>query len=640
MFSGLLKPPINSRMVASARSKVHERPKPNCSKVISYSLWGQNRRYLDGALENIKLAQLIFPGWCVRFYVDSSVPRDVLQNISVEHVQIFDTEPFRNITENKMSWRFLVASDSSVERYVVRDVDSRLSLREKTAVDEWILSGKRFHVMRDHPSHARYQVSGGMWGGTKDSVPELIHLLRSSRAKMDDSYLKDMDFLNQILWPKMQYSVLQHDSFSCLRYGARSFPSKRQGWRFVGEVYLNNMPRQSDVQIIQRAAQPKECFDRSSLFDPPPPRNHRVQLNEPSTVILRVFDEGEFNWETYRNLVSQCPKLNSEIFLECKYSWKDLPLYQPCTKYSYIARISNAFVSDNRIHSDVPGTVFTDHAWYQLQEYVRNVPEGDPVEWKPAPQIHNFSQTCLATLLQPYGDAKGHFPHEVLPRLIFLAANLPESCFYLMKVNEFVSRYLSILPANISSRVLAWQGFGHVYFSQNVYVASEGPFCHWRNPHRGGISTWYHYSTLSFVRSFFKPSNCSKLDVLIRNHEVIVFDGSGTLQKHIDLFHNARTVVGPHGAGFANLVFAKSGTGVIELGWDSKNVMEMDNMFARLSAALKLEYRLCVGQGSYGGPISFPADELFHKYTALAKLSLAESSRDASEAFEHIQHFN
>ena len=39
-------------------------------------------------------------------------------------------------------------------RYLMRNLDSRLSIREKLAVDEWVSSGKRFHVMRDHPSHS------------------------------------------------------------------------------------------------------------------------------------------------------------------------------------------------------------------------------------------------------------------------------------------------------------------------------------------------------------------------------------------------------------------------------------------------------------------------------------------------------
>ena len=74
---------------------------------------------------------------------------------------------------NSMSWRFLPASDSAVQRFCVRDIDSRLSIREKAAVDDWMKLGEKFHVMRDHPSHSKYAMSGGMWCGTQDAVPDM-----------------------------------------------------------------------------------------------------------------------------------------------------------------------------------------------------------------------------------------------------------------------------------------------------------------------------------------------------------------------------------------------------------------------------------------------------------------------------------
>lgn len=36
-------------------------------------------------------------------------------------------------------------------RFISRDTDSRLGLRESAAVDEWVKSGKMLHTMRDHP---------------------------------------------------------------------------------------------------------------------------------------------------------------------------------------------------------------------------------------------------------------------------------------------------------------------------------------------------------------------------------------------------------------------------------------------------------------------------------------------------------
>jgi hypothetical protein len=78
-----------------------------------------------------------------------------------------------------MFWRFLVADDDSVDRFIVRDADSRLNAREAAAVLEWVQSGSSCHIMRDHPNHVQI-MNGGMWGGTKGMlrVPSGFDLLQ------------------------------------------------------------------------------------------------------------------------------------------------------------------------------------------------------------------------------------------------------------------------------------------------------------------------------------------------------------------------------------------------------------------------------------------------------------------------------
>jgi Tfp pilus assembly protein PilF len=41
--------------------------------VITYSLWGNDERYIVPLLENLKLAPHLFPGWTIRIYIDKSV---------------------------------------------------------------------------------------------------------------------------------------------------------------------------------------------------------------------------------------------------------------------------------------------------------------------------------------------------------------------------------------------------------------------------------------------------------------------------------------------------------------------------------------------------------------------------------------
>ncbi|XP_045197676.2 uncharacterized protein LOC123552243 [Mercenaria mercenaria] len=225
--------------------------------VISFSLYGADDRYTGGALANVELMKTIYPGWKMWIYHDKTVPFKVLSTLcSQYHVQCIDMTG--SALRNRMSWRFLVASVPFVTRYAIRDIDARISLRERAAVDEWILSSKRFHVIRDHPSHSLYTISGGLWGGTKDAVPNMETLLK--KDNLEDTYIRDMDFMRDVIWPMANQSLFQHDSFSCDKFGGGNpFPTARIGLEHVGSVYINGMMRQVDTDLLKAATAPAQC---------------------------------------------------------------------------------------------------------------------------------------------------------------------------------------------------------------------------------------------------------------------------------------------------------------------------------------------------------------------------------------------
>lgn len=247
------------------------------SKYISYSLYGSNPRYTDGALANAKLVKQIYPGWRMRVYYDRSVPQRILNALKDDGVELIDMS---GSSMNKRSWRFLAAVDS--QRFCARDIDSRLSMREAEAVKEWIESGKKFHVMRDHPSHSNYAMSAGMWCAT--TIPNMEKMLHSNTKKC---YTCDQIWLTNNIWPLAQKSLLQHDSFSCDKFGGgRPFPTPRKGWEHVGSVYIGGKMRQVDVDILKNAKQPcvaaqphvsnveRTCFPHAK--GPKPPRKGQV----------------------------------------------------------------------------------------------------------------------------------------------------------------------------------------------------------------------------------------------------------------------------------------------------------------------------------------------------------------------------
>ena len=222
--------------------------------LISYSLYGKNPRYTDGAIENAKLYKKIYPGWRMRVYYDKTVPPQVLDTLQKNNVELYDMT-FSKI--NKMSWRFIASNN--VTRLCSRDIDSRLSKREKYAVDAWIMSNKTFHIMRDHPSHSKHAISGGMWCTTTAGIQEIENLKMS--IPMSNLYFKDMDWLNTNLWPIAKKDVLQHDSFSAEKFGGGlPFPTERVAWEHVGSVYVDGKMRNIDVSLLQKASESHLVF--------------------------------------------------------------------------------------------------------------------------------------------------------------------------------------------------------------------------------------------------------------------------------------------------------------------------------------------------------------------------------------------
>ena len=201
------------------------------NKIISFSLWGTLKKYTYGAIKNAELAKEIYPGWLARFYCGTSVPPDIIdQLIATDAEVIMMKEPG---DWSGMFWRFSAIADPEVEVMLSRDTDSRLTLREKAAVDEWLASDKLFHIMRDHPWH-NAQILGGMWGARKPILQDINYLMAA--YKKGDFWQVDQNFLREVVIPRIAYSFHVNDEF----FEKAPFPTRRAGLEFVGQVFDEN----------------------------------------------------------------------------------------------------------------------------------------------------------------------------------------------------------------------------------------------------------------------------------------------------------------------------------------------------------------------------------------------------------------
>jgi hypothetical protein len=241
------------------REQIAAFPKSTEKRVISFGLYGAKEKYTHGALRNAELAEMYFPGWICRFYVTSDVPEDIVEALKQLGSEV-EPVPSGMGYSSGMFWRFMPAIDSTVDRFVVRDVDSRLNARDRIAVEEWIESKYPVHILRDHVNHC-IVMNGGMWGAVKGVLPNMKDLVLAWSSR--DEYMADLHFLESKVWPEIKDKQLAHDSYCCDRYpNTKPFPTRRyKTYQHVGQVFdADSNPRMMDIDgFIRGVPVPGKC---------------------------------------------------------------------------------------------------------------------------------------------------------------------------------------------------------------------------------------------------------------------------------------------------------------------------------------------------------------------------------------------
>jgi hypothetical protein len=216
-------------------------------KVITFSLWGNKPIYSIGAIKNVELAKQFYPDFECWFYIHSpTVPENIINELQKHNnVKIlFKNGDLHN--SKPMMWRFEAIDDPTVELMMSRDTDTRILLREKLAVDEWLDSGKIFHIMRDHPYHS-YFIQGGMFGIKKNpNIPSLCNLINNFKQNGDRVY--DQDFLRDIIYPIIKNDYFIHASYNIQNEETgeyvKPFPIPYcEDYHFVGEYVYEDETR-------------------------------------------------------------------------------------------------------------------------------------------------------------------------------------------------------------------------------------------------------------------------------------------------------------------------------------------------------------------------------------------------------------
>ena len=225
-------------------------------KVISFSVWGHNAGYCHGAVENARLIPKIYPGWVGRFYVDPLVPRVTLAELYDLGCEIVHKP--ESVDCMGLYWRFEpMYDDPTIERFIVRDTDSRLNMREAQAVKEWEDSNLLFHIIRDNNEH-NIRICGGMWGSVTGIIPHFKMLMEGwiNEIKPDSKNPRgiyhgtDQIFLGNIIWPFIEKCHIAHDNYFNFTGRERPLTVKLKRDGYVGMVYTDMDADRCEVEEV------------------------------------------------------------------------------------------------------------------------------------------------------------------------------------------------------------------------------------------------------------------------------------------------------------------------------------------------------------------------------------------------------
>lgn len=203
--------------------------------IFSFSLYGNERKYVSGLLENISLITAQYPLWQIWVYIGNDLNSLTKNTLSIHpNVKLIETGVDGYLTK---FFRYFPIDDTDVDICLVRDADSRVNDRDTICISEFLNSDKLFHIIRDHPNH-KHLIMAGMWGIKRgcliESISELFILWKQDRII---DFWSDTTFLVECIYPRVSTQSCIHDDFNHFNEDSYKIPHIRNGDHFIGQVY-------------------------------------------------------------------------------------------------------------------------------------------------------------------------------------------------------------------------------------------------------------------------------------------------------------------------------------------------------------------------------------------------------------------
>jgi hypothetical protein len=136
----------------------------NYKNILSYSLYGDNRKYFNALCKNIDFIDLFYKNtFTIMIVVESDIPSSWLKFLykSSAVVVMSDDHYLKNIPKD--FYRIYPIVSGQGDACFFRDADSHLTKYEMDSMTRFIDSNFMYHIVRDHPNHLA-PIMGGLFG--------------------------------------------------------------------------------------------------------------------------------------------------------------------------------------------------------------------------------------------------------------------------------------------------------------------------------------------------------------------------------------------------------------------------------------------------------------------------------------------
>ena len=342
------------------------------------------------------------------------------------------------------------------------------------------------------------------------------------------------------------------------------------------------------------------------------------------------------------------------VLLGCRAA----PEYEPpCGNVGAVVQIACASI-DLTGSPIIAGTIFDETRYFRIDHSVH------PPEICHGKHVVRMGDVGIAMCTYP--TAPGHFVPIQLPNVLLLHRNLPPGVPIIVADAPVTRRYLEPLiasgvapPGRFLFREL--KSDGTILQAASVFTVINSHFTNVVNGEVGYKVARAAYSpngpvppaqrtaivlidrgqgksrsmanlpevraALEAAAALYSPrrgrSNATRANAPLH---VINWRPSRNVTADIEVFRHAALIVGPHGAGLANMLFASEGTPVIEVCYDDVKGMLCPAMYAAMGATLHMPYWVITGSGSYSSPMTANLSQL---ETAVGQALEARSVRSS-----------